>query len=59
MEAHFMAHGVDNEFNNYCPVVGALPHDSLHYVANIVKMLPNLVPLQDDKAETFGHPSNV
>jgi hypothetical protein len=54
MEAHFMAHGVDNEFNNYCTVVGAFPHDSLHYVANIVKMLPNLAPSKIIKQRLLG-----
>ncbi len=36
-ECRFAAHGVANESAQYCLVVGALPHDSLRRVADIVE----------------------
>jgi hypothetical protein len=43
-QLRFAAHGVADEFTRYCLVVGALPHDSLRCVADIVESPPQENP---------------
>ncbi len=53
-ECRFTAHGIVNEFARYCLVVGALPHDSLRRVADIVETLPQDTPYSTIKQQLLG-----
>jgi hypothetical protein len=39
-ECCFAAHNISNEFSRYCLLIGALPHDSLELMADIVGTPP-------------------
>jgi hypothetical protein len=53
-ECRFAAHGIVNEFARYCLVVGALPHDSLRRVADIVETPPQDTPYSTIKQRLLG-----
>jgi hypothetical protein len=53
-ECRFTAHGVVDEFARYCLVVGALPHDSLRRVADIVESPPPENPYTIIKQRLLG-----
>jgi hypothetical protein len=53
-ECRFVAHGVVDEFARYCLVVGALPHDSLRWVADIVESPPPENPYTVIKQRLLG-----
>jgi hypothetical protein len=53
-ECRFAAHGIINEFARYCLVVGALPHDSLRRVADIVETPPQDTPYTTIKQRLLG-----
>jgi hypothetical protein len=53
-ECRFAAHGIANEFAHYCFVVGALPHDSLRRVADIVETPPQDTPYTTIKHRLLG-----
>jgi hypothetical protein len=53
-ECRFAAHGVTSEFTRYCLVVGALPHDTLRRVADIVETPPPANPYTVIKQRLLG-----
>jgi hypothetical protein len=53
-ECRLVAHGVVDEFARYCLVVGALPHDSLRRVADIVESPPPENPYTVIKQRLLG-----
>ncbi len=53
-ECRFAAHGIANEFARYCLVMGALPHDSLRRVADIVETPPQDTPYTTIKQRLLG-----
>ena len=53
-ECRFAAHGVTSEFARYCLVVGALQHESLRRVADIVETPPQDQPYTVIKQRLLG-----